>query len=683
MIRVGVDVGGTFTDLVGFDDKTGVLVYLKVSTKPREAWASVVEAVESTEFPIEDIEVLVHASTLGTNIFFGQKNLELPRALLITNKGFRDIIEIGRQNRPELYNPFFKKPRPLIPRHRRIGVGGRIGPDGGEIEPLDTNAVKEIARRWCSETDVFIISFLHSYINPRHEMQAKKIIEEECPSAIVVTSHEVDPRPMEYERTSTTVVNGLLKPVLAKYLKILSENLRARGFNGKLLVMKSNGGVSSLDYAVENPAAFIESGPAAGAIATAYFSKIMGIEKTLAFDMGGTTAKASTIINGEPLMVNEYEVGGEIHMGRLVKGSGYPVRHPYIDIVEVSAGGGSIAWIDPGGALRVGPVSAGADPGPACYGKGGVDPTVTDANLVLGRLPEQIAGGRVRLYKKLAVKAIEEIARKQGLSIEETALAIIKIANTLMAKALRIVSIERGLNPREFTLYAFGGAGPLHAVELARELGIKETIIPPLPGVFSALGLLLTDYKHDYHQAVMKTNNEVDDKELEQVFKRLEEKAVKTLLEEGVQPDNIKIVRTLDIRYARQAYEITVPYVKPIEKTIELFHAMHQEKYGYKHLDEEVVIVVARITAYGYTPKPSIVKKTRPIPYKPEPGSTRKVFFEETEWTSTNVYDREKLRPGAVIKGPAIIESIDSTIVIPPGYSGYVDEYTTIRIREE
>lgn len=683
MIRVGVDVGGTFTDLVGFNDETGELFYLKTSTRPHEAWVGVVEALEATGLTIEDIGVLIHASTLGTNIFFGQKGLELPRAVLVTNKGFRDIIEIGRQNRPELYNPFFQKPKPLIPRNRRVGVRGRIGPRGDELEPLDTEAVREIARKWCGDTEVFIVSFLHSYINPEHERLTKKIIEETCPQAIVVASHEVDPRPMEYERTSTTVVNGVLKPVLAKYLRVLVENLEKKGFRGRVLVMKSNGGVSTLDYALENPAAFIESGPAAGAIAVAYFSKIMGVEKALALDMGGTTAKASTIINGEPLVVNEYEVGGEIHMGRLVRGSGYPVRYPYIDIVEVSAGGGSIAWIDAGGALRVGPMSAGADPGPACYGKGGVEPTVTDANLVLGRLPDRIAGGKIRLYRELAVKALEKLAVKKGLSIEETASTVIRIANTLMARALRIVSVERGLDPREFILYAFGGAGPLHASYLAKELSIKETVIPPLPGVFSALGLLLTDYKHDYHQAVMKTGSELDDGELEEVFRRLEEKAVKTLLDEGVSIGNIKITRTLEMRYAKQAYELTIPYVKPLEKTIELFHMKHEEKYGYRHLGEEVVVVAARITAYGYTVKPSVVRRMKPVPYKPEPTRVRRVFFEETGWVDTPVYSREELKPGALVKGPAVIESIDSTILVPPGYSGFVDEYSAIRIREE
>ncbi|MDK2383390.1 MAG: hydantoinase/oxoprolinase family protein, partial [Candidatus Korarchaeota archaeon] len=348
--------------------------------------------------------------------------------------------EIGRQNRPELYNVFFEKPRPLVPRSRRVGIKGRMDAWGREIEPLDEDEVRRIARRYCGEAEVFAVSLLHSYRNPAHEQRVKEIVVEECPEAIVVASHEVDPQPKEYERTSTTLVNALLRPMLSRYLRGLQEKLRAMGYGGRLLVMRSSGGVAGASMAIETPAAFIESGPAAGAVAVAYMSSLMGIPRALGFDMGGTTAKASAIINGQPEVVSEYEVGGKVHMGRMLRGSGYPVRFPYIDLAEVSAGGGTIAWVDEGGALRVGPISAGADPGPACYAKGGREPTITDANLILGRLPTLLAGGSISLDPELARKAVGRLASKLGMSVVEVAAGIIRIANTVMARALRLVS---------------------------------------------------------------------------------------------------------------------------------------------------------------------------------------------------------------------------------------------------
>ncbi|MEB2836684.1 MAG: hydantoinase/oxoprolinase family protein [Desulfurococcales archaeon] len=678
--RVGVDVGGTFTDLVLFDPESGRIAHLKVPTTPRNPVTGVMNAVLEAVEDLSRVSVLVHATTLGTNMFFGQSGIEPPRAALITNKGFEDVIEIGRQNRPELYNPYFERPRPLIPRSRRHGVRGRIDARGREVEPLDADAVRRAARLECSSgVRVFVVSFLHSYRNPAHEEVAARIIEEECPGAIVVTSHEVDPQPMEYERTSTAVVNALLKPILSSYLERLLRELESRGFKGKLLVMQSSGGVADASEALERPAAFIESGPSAGAVAVAYFSKLMGRGKALGFDMGGTTAKASSIIGGEPEVVDIYEVGGRIHHGRLVRGSGYPVRFPYIDLAEVSAGGGTIAWVDPGGALRVGPRSAGADPGPACYGRGGSDPTITDAHLILGRLPSVLAG-RLKLGRDLAEKAVKErIADPLGLDVAEAAWAIIRIANAIMGKALRLVSIERGHDPREFTLYAFGGAGPLHAVELAEELGIGEVVIPPMPGVFSALGLLVSDYRHDYHEAIVKRVGEVDDRELEEVFERLEEGAVRTLLGEGIPRDRIVLRRFVDAKYWGQAYTLRVPYAGSVEATVKTFHSLHEARYGFSSPDEDVEIVVARVEAVGVTDKP-LIKASQAGTGEARPKGWREAYVGGS-WHRMAVYDRERLGVGAEVCGPAIVEEVDSTIVIPPGYCGRVDALGSLVIR--
>ena len=678
-LRVGVDVGGTFTDIVVFDEESGALRYSKVLTSPTRPWTGVLSAIDSVGVSVSHVGVLVHATTLGANMLLGQAGLRRPEVLLVTNEGFEDVIELGRQNRPELYNPFFEKPSPLVPRSRRVGVRGRIGFNGVIVEDLDLASVRRIAREWCGRVDAFAVSFLHSYANPVHEVEAKRAILEECPGALVVASHEVDRQPKEYERTSTTVVNALLKPMLSRYLKGLRGSLESRGFTGLLLLMQSNGGVAGVDEAMRVPAAFIESGPAAGAVAVAYYSRLLGIPRALGFDMGGTTAKASSIMDGEPAIVGEYEVGARIHMGRPLRGSGYPVRHPFIDLAEVSSGGGTIAWVDSGGALRVGPISAGADPGPACYGRGGDKPTVTDANLLLGRLPEKLAGGGIRLHRDLAVRAVSRLADELGADVVEAASSIIRIANTIMSRALRLVSIERGHDPREFTLFSFGGAGPLHAVDLAKELRVREVIVPPMPGVFSALGLLLADYRHDYHRAIMVEAGSLARERLDKVFAEMEYEAYKALLSEGVPPGGIRMVRALDMRYRGQAHDLTVPYNGDIEYSVEAFREAHRRRYGHELPGEDIIVSTARLTAYGAVGKPRPPRG--PLRrHEPAPHAGRSVYFEGEGWVEAAVYDGRALRPGAESTGPAIIESPDSTILVHPDCSFAVDEYYNVRI---
>ncbi len=680
-MRVGVDVGGTFTDIVVFNPSTGAVLVHKESTTPRRPVVGIMRGLERVGVDLSNVEVFVHATTIGTNMFLGQVGLEPPKAALFTNKGFRDVIEIGRQNRPSLYDPYFEKPKPLIPRRWRIGVAGRIGPGGEELEPLDVERVREEAERLCGEgVRVFVVSFLHSYRNPAHEVEAGRVVAEACPGSIVVLSHKVDPQPMEYERTSTAVVNALLKPMLGEYIGELKRELESRGFRGALLIMQSSGGVAGPEEALERPAAFIESGPSAGAVAVAYFSRLLGIGKALGFDMGGTTAKASSIIGGEPEVVDLYEVGGKVHMGRLIRGSGYPVRFPHIDLAEVSAGGGTIAWIDPGGGLRVGPISAGADPGPACYGRGGEDPTVTDANLVLGRLPETIAGGTMKLDRSLAEKAIrEKIADPLGMSVEEAAWAIIKLANTVMGRALRLVSIERGHDPREFSMFAFGGAGPLHAVELAGEVGVPEVVVPPMPGVFSALGLITADYRHDLHEAVVERVDRLDEEKLEAIFERLEEEAHRLLDREGVPRDRRVMKRLVDAKYWGQAYTLRVPWNGSLERLVEDFHRAHEARYGFSSPEEPVEIVVARVEAWGIVDKPRL-HAPRPAGERVEPVSARSVYFNGS-WLETPVYDYNRLPEGAQIEGPAIVEYPDSTLVLPPGSKAVVGGLGEVRIQ--
>ncbi len=608
----------------------------------------------------------------------------------MTTKGFRDIIEIGRQRRPELYNVFFSKPRPLVPRRLRFTVDERIDYRGRVLKPLDPREVEELAAKLRkASVESIAVSLLHSYANPVHEELVSKILSEKLPGIPIVLSSRVDPEYREYERTSTTVVNAVLVPVVSRYLRGLVEEVKARKLcsTGRILVMKSDGGFADVEEAIRIPASTIESGPAAGVVASAYIALTLGLDYALSFDMGGTTAKVSTIIHGKPLITNEYEVGGRIHRGRLVRGSGYPVRYPHIDLAEVSAGGGTIVWVDDAGHLRVGPVSAGAEPGPACYGRGGNKPTITDANLILGRLSEVLAGGRIRLSPKLAVKAFEEVVDKTGLSLIESAYGAIRLANTEMARAARIVTVERGYDPRDFTLIAYGGAGPMHAAELAEELGIPRIIVPPTPGLFSALGLLLADYRYEYKKPVLKSIEELDPSEIEEAYSEIEEEAIRLLKSKNLGEDRILLTRYMDVKYRFQSYELQVIAPKPFtNNSIDLialeFAKRHREVYGYDSGTKDIVVVNIRVTAIGIVDKPKISHVNK----KEDDVKARKIrltYFRDTEWIETPVYSREDLKPKTVLKGPCIIEEYDSTIVVPPNWTLHVGEHGVIEMVKE
>lgn len=676
MWRTGVDIGGTFTDIVFLDEGSGELRVLKVLTTPKRPSRAVLSGLDNSGIGLDEMSSIVHATTLGTNMFLGQEGLTPPKVALITTKGFRDVLEIGRQRRPELYNLFFEKPEPLVKRRDRYEVEERIDAWGKVITPLNVEEAENLAEQLCLKGyEVVAVSFLNSYVNPEHEKIMLRILKEKCPTMDVVLSSKVNPEHKEYERTSTTVVNAFLKKLLSKYLINLEGELRNKGFRGRFLVMQSSGGVSKVEYAVERPAAFIESGPAAGAVAVAYYSKLIGDERVIGFDMGGTTAKASTVVGGEPTITTEYEVGGKIHAGRLVRGSGYPVRFPFIDLAEVSAGGGTIAWIDEGGALRVGPISAGSEPGPACYGRGGKNATITDANFLLGRLGDKLAGGSLILRRRLAEKAIGNLAVELGLEMEETAMGIIKLANTVMAKALRIVTVERGQDPRDFVMYVFGGAGPLHGVDLARELEVREVLIPIHPGVFSAFGLLLTDYRVDAARSMMKLAEEIDEGDVETVLSELEREEMREL--EGIK--EVNAIPSLDMRYRGQAYYLNVPWRGSVDLAIRDFHATHGRMYGFSSPEEPVEVVNVRLALVGSLKKPSFSRRNAEE-YRPEPEGERRIYFEDKGWLEAEIHSRGKLKPGAIVEGPAVIEEYDSTTLVPPDHRLRVDEYGNLRI---
>ena len=692
MFRVGVDVGGTFTDLIAIDED-GNLVCVKVPTTPRAPELGVVEAFKrllSIEgFEASGASMVFHATTVATNALFGQFGLELPKTALITTKGFRDVVEIGRQRRPEPYNIFFKRPKPLVPRRLRYEVDEKVGPRGEVIKPINPDEVRALAERIRAEgVEAVAIGLINSYMNPKHELEIKRLIVEASPKIFISASSEVSPEYREYERISTTVVNAVLMPIVQRYVENLIEALRKIGVNAPLYIMQSSGGLVPARDITSKPASMVESGPASGVVASTFYGSLLGERFIMSFDMGGTTAKAGAVIDGRPETVMEYEVGGSIHKGRVVKGSGYPVRFPFIDLAECGAGGGTIAWVDEGGSLRIGPVSAGAEPGPACYGMGGVNPTITDANLILGRLPNTILGGRMRLNPKLAEKAItEKVAEKLGLSLHEAAYTIIEVANSIMAKILRVVSVERGHDPRGFTMIAFGGAGPLHACALADDLGISKILIPVNPGLFSALGLLISDVRHDLVKAFMEEISLLEPEKVESAFKALEAKGLEILRGEGFTEENISLIRCVEARYVGQSYEIMIPVEAPFtdeaDELVRRFHERHEALYGFMAEDEPVELVNIRVTALGLIERPKL-KKLKPGGPKPPARSLkglRDVYLEGPESPiECPVYIRERLKPGNTIDGPLIVEQYDSTTLVNPGWSLTVDPYGNLVI---
>jgi len=692
MFRIGIDIGGTFTDLVAINDETGEIINIKVPTTPRNPVNGVIDSFNKfTKIePNPNIEILIHATTIATNAILGQTELNLPKAALITTYGFRDIVEIGRQRRPELYNLFFQKPKQLIPRKYRFEVRERIDAYGNIVTPLNVDDVNNVINTLKNEgIEALAICFLNSYVNPIHEARVKEIVKETLPYLNISCSSEVIREYREYERFSTTIVNVLLTPIVSRYLKMLTDELRKINISAPLFVMQSNGGMASIDYASMKPVTIIESGPAAGVVASSFYAGVLGVENIISFDMGGTTAKAGGIRGGNIEVTLEYEVAGRVHKGRIVKGSGYPVRGSFIDLAECSAGGGTIAWVDEAEALRVGPLSAGASPGPACYGLGGENPTVTDANLILGRLNQKyLLNGEMPISIDLSRNAVKEkICSKLNLSITEAASGIVRIINSEMAKIIRIVSVERGYDPRDFTIIGFGGAGPMHVCALAEDIGVRSIIIPPNPGLFSALGLLVSDFKYEVTEAVMSKANPSIANDLEKLFKKLEGRGLEFLT--SFFKGDIVVSRYLDMRYIGQSYELIIPTTNPLRdesiiNSIKYFHDRHEEAYGYSAREGEVEIVNARVMITGVVKKPKFkrIEKGGLEPPTESIIENRKVFFEDfNDYVNCKVFRREKLKSGNIINGPAIIEQYDSTTVIYPKWSAEIDSYGNILMR--
>ena len=691
--RLGVDIGGTFTDAILLNESTGEVETGKVPSTPSDpsiGFLNVVDRMlERSSVNPESVRYVVHGTTVATNAII-EGNLAM--TAFITTDGFRDLLEIQTGIRPTLYDLQFEKLKPLVPRYLCFGVPERLDFRGDVLTPLDEEAVSRVAAELANQQiESVAVCLLHSYLNPVHEQRVGEILRDALPSALISLSSDVAPEFREYFRASTTVINATIRPVVARYLNSISERVRASGVDGELLVMQSNGGVLTFDAAMDRPVFMVESGPAAGVIAASNLGNSLGHENVISFDMGGTTAKAGLIEAGTPRVTKEYEVGGTAttteHGSR---GSGYPIRTPVIDLVEIGAGGGSIAWIDSGGILRVGPRSAGADPGPVCYGQGGTEPTITDANLVLGRISaDYFLGGEIRLDAAAARAAIlAKCAEPLGMNLEDVALGIVEIANNAMVGALRRVSVQRGYDPRDFVLVAFGGAGPVHANRLAAELEMPSVLIPMSPGTTSAMGLLVTDIKHEYSAAMIQRVDEVEPVAVSGRYQRMISEGKTALENEGVADADMRFDRLADMRYVGQSYELAIPLpdadldAGTTATVLDRFHAEHERVYGFNAHDEPVEFVALRLSAVGRIPKPRIPEiAVRNRENCPTAKATRPVFFAENAgYVECDIYDRYALCSGDAIDGPAIVEEVDSTTVIHPGWRGVVDRYGNLFI---
>ncbi|HEV2260973.1 MAG TPA: hydantoinase/oxoprolinase family protein [Candidatus Rubrimentiphilum sp.] len=664
LLRAGVDVGGTFTDLVAVDTSSGEYVSLKVASTPQAPEQGVIAAIEEllSRYPRAAFEYIAHSTTIATNALLGQIHLELPRVAFITTQGFRDVIEIGRQNRSEVYNLFVTRPRPLVACEDRFTVRERIDFTGRVLTPLEDAEIKRVVGLLRREAIASVaIGFLHSYANPEHEKRMGAAIRSAFPDLPVTLSSDVDPEYREYERFSTAVVNAALMPIVQGYIDRLGTALRERGITAPLYVMQSNGGMATADRISRLPAAIIESGPASGVVAAAELARGARIDRVLSFDMGGTSAKAGTILDGRMQVATEFEAAGRTHSGRSIKGSGYPVRFPFVDLAEISAGGGTIAWVDEAAALQVGPLSAGADPGPACYGRAD-NATVTDANVVLGRLnPTALLGGSFPIDATRSRDAIATLAQRINLSIEATAAGIIAIVDAQMAKVLRIVTVERGVDPRDFAIVAFGGNGPLHACALATELGVTRIIVPLQPGVFSAHGLLAAPLQASFLLPVLLETTALGNGSTEHIFQTLETTARDSLAAQGVAPAAMQMQRYFDARYRGQSFELEIAAGNG--DVAQQFHALHQRRYGYAVENEPVEVVNARLDAIGVLP--AIAAHTTPRRQNHNRPHERMVWL-DAAFKATPVYPREALRENATVSGPAIIEQYDSCTFVAP-----------------
>ncbi len=672
MRMIGVDVGGTFTDAVCYDDATGELRWSKASSTPAGPAAGVLAALERSEVDLAQVDRFVHGVTIGTNALLERKGAEV---WMITTRGFGDTLEIARTNRTTLYDIKTLKPAPLVPRYRVIEVDERMLADGSVETPLDLDQVAAAATRLAKLAPAALaVGFLNSYVNAEHENAAVDLLRRRLPGWFVCGSAEVLPEMREYERFNTAALNATIGPVMARYLGALAESLRGRGYRHAVFLMVSNGGIVTAERAARFPVQTVLSGPAGGVAASTHLGELLGIRNLITYDMGGTSTDVCLIDDLEIPVTTEQVIDG------------YPNRTPQIEIGTVGAGGGSLAWIDSGTMLKVGPQSSGADPGPACYGRGGTQPTVTDANLVLGRLSSRLKlAGTVPLHEDRARQAVDRVvAAMPGLDTEGAADGIVRIAVARMVSAIKEISVSRGHDPRDFVLIAYGGAGPMHAALIAEELEIGRVLVPPRPGNFSAFGALISDIRHDHVQSHRMELKSTTPAEIERSFVAIEMEAREAMLAEGMPADRIAMVRSCGMRYIGQSWDLIVRLPADLASMDALeaaFHAVHEHRFGYRSTDA-VEIVSFRVTAIGTVDKPALPRCTVSGDVRDALRDERPVYFSGAR-LETPVYARDALPLDAAIDGPAIIEEMGSVTIVPPGWRAQVGKLAELNLTWE
>ena len=677
-VRLAADIGGTFTDIALFDDKTGQLTFSKALSTPDRLVDGITAGVLKAGSDYASANLFLHGSTIAINTILERTGA---KTALITTDGFRDVYEIGRINRPDAYNLFFQKHKPLIERALRFEVKERVRADGEVVTPLDEAGLAGINEKLQDlGIEAAAIMFINCYANAAHEMRAEALLAKRHPRMFVTASHELSQEYREFERCSTVAANAYIGPKVRRYIGEIDEHIRKAGFGGSFLIVQSTGGLYESEQAQSQCVRMLESGPAAGVIGTQSLCQRLGIKNAIAFDMGGTTAKAGVIYKGEALTTGAALIGGY--------DKALPVQIAMMDIFEVGTGGGSIARADDG-LLRVGPQSAGAQPGPACYGQGGGEPTITDANLILGRLgADRFLGGEMKLDVAAAGRALAKIAKPLGMNAIEAADGILRIAATAMSYAVKGVTTERGLDAGDFVLVAYGGAGPLHAVDVAREIGIRNVIVPSAPGVFSAFGMLFSDLRYDYVRTHLMQLADAPFDEIEAVFKELEQNGKAAIAATSIKPHKIAVKRALDMRYVGQEHPVTVELPMRIFQNQDRaaikqhFDDDHMQRYGTSAPNENAEIVSLRVTVAGLMKKPPQEKIGKGASRPPRSAATgvRKVWF-DGQFRNTPTYRRTELLAGNTIRGPALIEEHASTTVLMPGDRMTVDDYGNLTIR--
>lgn len=668
--RFAVDVGGTFTDVFVFDEAENKMFITKVPSTPSNPEKGIVAGVESTGLSGKDILQFSHGTTVGTNALIERK---LPKTALVTTKGFRDVTEIRDGTRLDIWDAYNDVAPAYIKRRDRFEVTERMDYAGNILEELDEDEVRALGKKLKKRgVESVAICFINAYNNGKHEERAKEILREELDDVYICTSSDTLPEIFEHDRMSTTIVNAVLGPTVSNYINKLEGEMEDLGYEGDILVLHSGGGVMTSETVPKYSARLASSGIAAGAIASKYIANLCGYENAIGFDMGGTSTDISLMYENELRVTTDWAIE-----------FGYPIGFPSIEILTIGAGGGSISWIDDGGSLRNGPQSAGAEPGPACYGLGGTEPTNTDANIVLGRLGTNLLGGKMELAKDASIKSVETcIGKPFDLDAAEAANSMLKVANANMCDALRLISVRRGYDPRDFALVSFGGAGGLHGAYLAKEMDIPTVIVPPHSGVAAAMGCLMVDVQHDITKTYLKDVAEVTVDELNAEFAEMEREAKELLESEKIAEEDMNFIRYVDMRYAGQwrSMAITVGQrVESIDAALEQFHQEHEREFSFSNKDQQVEIYGLRVAAIGTVEKPSLPRNIIEGNLKDAQIDTRSVYFEEAGgYVDTPIYQRDQLPTEVGIEGPAIVSQLDSTIVIPPEFTAKVDEFRNI-----